>query len=81
MAGPNVNVVDVGQTITWPTGFPVNATRQHVVKPRCDLNDGRWGCVTHQTMFANNLAASIHEEDPHRHVVVWLCDEHGPEVP
>lgn len=68
------------EIITIPAGWPV-ADRRFTVLPRCDLGAGTWGCITHKELFRNNLEASSHEDDDAEHGVVWLCDEHGPEVP
>ena len=74
-----VTAAAVGSTITIPSGWPV-ADREWRVEPACDKKDaGQWACVTHKEVFRNNLSASIHEDDNRRHVVVWLCWEHGPE--
>ena len=73
--------VTLGQKVVLPAGWPVE-DREYVVQSNCDLkNQGLWGCVTHREVFANNLQASIHEDDNRKHVVVWFCYEHGPEVP
>lgn len=81
MGSNNVTTVAAGEVIAFPAGFPA-ALVDHTVKPRCaGPGDGQWGCVTHQLVFMNNLQADIHEHDDKPHVAVWLCFEHGPEVP
>lgn len=77
-----VTVPDAGEKIVFPVGFPAVDT-ELVVKQGCPgVRDsaGQWACVTHKLTFPNNLQASSHEMDG-RHLVVWLCFDHGPEVP
>lgn len=77
---PGVKVAQVGEDIVFPSGWPVR-DRHHVVKPQCPGASGAWACVTHKLIHRNNLEASSHEGDGQLHLIVWLCDEHGPEVP
>lgn len=51
------------------------------VQPACDTKDqGQWYCVTHQEGFQNNMQQWSHCEAG-KHVLVWICFRHGPEVP
>lgn len=47
----------------------------------CGSNDGQWYCVTHDALFAHNLAKDSHIDDGGQHVLAWVCYEHGPETP
>lgn len=88
-----ITVVVEGEAIPLPSGFPVE-TKEHIVKASCErprlvalvavtthADGGQWACVTHQLVHRNNLSASLHEAEPGDHRVVWVCFEHGPEVP
>ena len=50
------------------------------VRASCGGRAGRWMCLTYRAVFASQL-----EKDAHigkgRHEMVWICVEHGPEVP
>lgn len=52
----------------------------YTIGAKCERNDGRWFCMTHDRGFRNNF-----EKDGHimqgKHVMTWLCFDHGPEVP
>lgn len=48
--------------------------------PSCSSNDGRWGCLTHNVLFDNQFQKDTHINRG-RHRMVWICAEHGPEVP
>lgn len=50
------------------------------VKPKCDTNAGHWFCVTHRQDFGNQLQKDIHINHG-KHVLAWVCFEHGVEVP
>ena len=47
----------------------------------CNTDNGQWYCETHPEGFANNLEKDIHIHGGSEHVLVWVCKEHGPEVP
>ena len=51
--------------------------------PTCaSKNAGHWHCVTHHVGFMNQLQKDGHiHDDRKRHVLAWICNEHGPEVP
>lgn len=53
-----------------------------VVGPKCDdVNaPGSWRCVTHDEGFDNQLQKDFHIHSG-KHVLVWICSAHGPEVP
>lgn len=52
----------------------------YVIGAKCEGDTGRWFCITHDRGFRNNF-----EKDGHivtgKHIMTWLCFEHGPEVP
>jgi hypothetical protein len=61
---------------------------EHEVQPACaDKNNGRWYCVTHGEGFPNQMQKDSHigeygDHGPNAlHRLVWLCFEHGAEVP
>lgn len=51
-----------------------------VVGPKCGENSGRWCCATHHEAFDNQMQKDFHIGRG-RHVLVWWCYQHGPEVP
>lgn len=51
-----------------------------VVAPACPANVGHWFCITHMVGFVNQLQKDSHIARG-RHVLTWVCFEHGPEVP
>ena len=56
------------------------------VAESCEGKDGRWMCITCDTVFQNNFMKDTHiseDESPKgmEHELVWMCSEHGPEVP
>lgn len=53
------------------------------VGPKCDQDSGQWMCVSHATLFGNNLQLESHTSDGEgqTHLLVWHCYRHGPEVP
>lgn len=78
MSKSNVRSVAADEIVSIGTFADVRA------KAACDDAGlhGHWGCVTHDEQFGNNVQAIAHEDDDTiQHVAVWLCDEHGPEVP
>jgi len=50
------------------------------VGPKCDMNNGRWWCVTHSESFANQFQKDIHIQS-NKHRLSWVCFQHGLEVP
>lgn len=55
-----------------------------VVQARCCATAGRWSCLTHERAFRAAHEKNMHVERDMpgvRHVLVWLCDLHGPEAP
>lgn len=53
----------------------------HVVKAPCaNKNNGYWYCVTHKECFQNQLEKDCHIHTG-KHVLAWLCREHGFEQP
>lgn len=54
---------------------------ERTVAPACaNKENGQWFCVTHQEGFQHNWDMWGHREHG-RHVIVWICFEHGPEQP
>lgn len=70
-----VRAVQLGERVDSPAGFVLRAI------PACTVNSGRWLCVTHRKAFPNQLMKDSHITDDAVHVLAWICDEHGPEVP
>lgn len=72
-AAEAVTAAEFGQHFTFQG-------HDYLVSAKCDTNRGSWYCITHSTGFRNQL-----EKDSHigrgRHQLVWVCLEHGPEVP
>lgn len=61
-----------------------------MVGPTCGMNHGGWFCITCDLSFRNNLEKDSHilQVDGHKpkpkdgkHVLAWVCYEHGVEVP
>ena len=76
--------------ITAGEGFAVDWYRRPswmVAAPSCAGQParqyaGRHYCATHPDAWVpNNMTFNSHLEDPGNHVEVWICNEHGPEVP
>lgn len=65
----------VGEWITPP------ATRAQVLAPCESKTGGHWYCATHREEFPNQLTKDSHISGRGQHVLVWICDEHGPEAP
>lgn len=84
LARNNVTLVQEGERVTIPTGWPVQP-KEHVVKPGCVdpqfRTSGQWVCVTHGLVHSNNLQADLHEREEGEHRIAWTCWEHGVEVP
>ncbi len=55
------------------------------VGPKCDKDKGRWYCITHDEGFTNQFMKDSHisklSGPKKKHVLTWVCFEHGPEVP
>jgi hypothetical protein len=51
------------------------------VGPKCEHDNGRWFCTTHDKMFGTPIEFWHHIEDGKAHAVVWWCVLDGPEVP
>lgn len=49
--------------------------------PACEnKKGGLWHCTTHNETFQNQFSKDSHIGRG-KHVLAWLCFEHGPEVP
>jgi len=51
-----------------------------VVKKQCDKDEGRWACITHKESFPHQWAKDSHIRTG-KHVLVWMCNDHGAEAP
>lgn len=79
----------VGETITitghgWVTYEGEVPTTEYTVNEACAGNGGGGShyCPTHPDADVhNNWMMSSHVEGPGKHIEVWICSEHGPEVP
>lgn len=69
-----LGTVREGQTVVDTRGGFVT------VGGKCDTNAGHWYCVTHREPFGNQLQKDIHIHTG-KHVLAWVCREHGVEVP
>ena len=70
----NVQIADV-----WSEFTSLGET--YVVEPSCGGKSGSWLCITHETVFENQFMKDTHISDGKVHVMVWICPEHGPEIP
>lgn len=52
----------------------------YTVGPKCEANYGYWVCANHAESFANQLGKDAHIHHG-RHVLAWMCANHGLEVP
>lgn len=71
-----------GQTI--PLFSVINGrTVAAKVAPSCgDKHGGHWYCATHKEHFDNQFSKDVHIHDEDvSHLLAWICDTHGPEVP
>lgn len=79
-----VTAATEGTAFTSATG-PDDQQVLYTVGPSCGENHGRWHCITHDEGFTNNLMKDHHIDPPRRngkrHVMVWICFDHGPEQP
>ena len=69
-------------------GQSIRESGNHVVvmqtvKAACDNKEnGHWFCGTHDEHFLNNMQWWNHiDADPLSHLGVWVCHDHGLEVP
>jgi hypothetical protein len=79
-ATDRIRTVAEGEEITFLLGPEREPWITHVL-PACDNQiGGQWHCATHDVGFRNQLEkdSHIHEGE---HLLVWICLEHGPEVP
>jgi hypothetical protein len=67
-----VSKVKEGTKYTW-------GGREYTVKPSCG-GRGSWFCLTHKVLFTNQFQKDSHIHKG-THEMVWICIEHGPEVP
>lgn len=79
--------------MTAPNVFRTTEGRQFTVKlrgedetftvgPKCETGtQGQWRCLTHAEGFAAQMEKDSHVARPGDHELVWVCIEHGPEVP
>jgi hypothetical protein len=68
----------VVQLMTGPSHHQELA--EYTIGPKCDKPDmGRWICVTHDKVFANNWEKDSHVSGKCQ--MAWFCAYHGPEVP
>jgi hypothetical protein len=62
-----------GKTFRW-------GGKEHTVKPACGGERGKWMCLTHMIAFISQPQKDDHVKKG-QHEIVWLCAEHGAEVP
>ncbi len=62
-----------GKTFTW-------GGKEHTVKPGCGGEKGKWMCLTHMIVFISQPQKENHIKKG-QHERVWLCAEHGAEIP
>jgi len=55
-------------------------TNTVVRKPCESKSNGHWYCVTHHKSFVHNFDKDTHISTG-RHMLVWICHEHGAEQP
>lgn len=54
----------------------------YVVLPKCETGTrGQWRCLTHAEGFITQMDKDRHISKRGYHEMVWVCIEHGPEVP
>jgi hypothetical protein len=76
-----VTVAEEGLKFSMMTGpYYKQEPREFTVGPKCDQDNGRWICTTHDKVFANPMDRDAHC-DKGTHVIAWYCAHHGPEVP
>jgi len=48
----------------------------------CGGKPGWWLCLTHpRARLANQLQKDSHISERGKHILAWVCPDHGPEVP
>jgi hypothetical protein len=67
-----VHEARAGETVNWWGD-------DREVAPTCKEESGSWYCATHQDSFRGNWLITSHTDDGKKHVIVWVCSEHGPE--
>lgn len=84
--GERVSTLPAGCSLKLLEG-PRDTVREYSVKPACESkNGGHWYCSTHLKHFPNQFEKDTHisgygDHGPRvRHVLVWICHEHGPEA-
>ncbi len=50
------------------------------VAESCEQAAGSWYCETHDEGFRGNWMVTSHSDDGRKHVLVWVCADHGPEA-
>lgn len=71
---------EVGEAI--PMDWRRDGHTDYLVRPSCKGSFGYHYCVSHPDAdVRNNMSFNSHLEGPGKHVEVWVCPEHGPEVP
>ena len=61
--------------------FEKNGRTYTVGRCMCRDKRGSWFCVTCGEDFVNQFMKDVHISKPGKHVLAWLCPEHGPVVP
>ena len=56
------------------------AMNMYTMKPSCDGKDGHWACMTHEKEFENQFQKDTHIHTG-KHLMAWVCLEHGFEQP
>lgn len=54
--------------------------RRYTVAEKCEQNAGQWICITHKQVFRNQFMKDSHIFTG-RHLLAWICFEHGVETP
>jgi len=75
----NEQVIALPEGATWRNA--AGGTSDPVQAACDDRTGGYWYCVSHAEALLNNLAKSIHINEPGKHEMVWLCITHGFETP
>ena len=69
----NIHPATEGQQFTHGMEF-------FTVKAKCGVDRGNFYCITCKKVLRNPMEKDEHIERG-RHVLTWVCAEHGPEVP
>jgi hypothetical protein len=69
----SINSADEGLVVPLHNGT-------YTVGPKCEVNYGYWVCTNHSETFAYQLGKDAHIHRG-RHVLAWMCANHGLEVP